>query len=288
MTLISTGNPPLPAQARIGVMQGRLSAPVGNRIQAFPARSWREEFAAAARLKFTEIEWIWESPLEENPLQSDSGREEIHELADRTGVQVSFVCADYFMEIPFARASKPVLESNVRRLEGLIDLASGLGIRGIEIPCVDSSALVTPADEDQLAFALGPALRSAARKGLEIGLETSLPPGRFRALLERIGHQALKANYDTGNSASLGYDVEEEIGAYGRWINNVHIKDRIRGGSTVPLGEGDADIPTVLRLLARAGYAGGFILQGARGLDDGATAARYKAQLEGWLEAARR
>ena len=33
-------------------------------------------------------------------------------------------------------------------------------------------------------------------------------------------------NYDTGNSASLGYDPSEEISVYGHRIINVHIKDR--------------------------------------------------------------
>ena len=44
-----------------------------------------------------------------------------------------------------------------------------------------------------------------------------------------------------GNSASLGYDAQEEIDLLGNKIINVHIKDRIRSGTTVPLGTGDTD-----------------------------------------------
>jgi hexulose-6-phosphate isomerase len=268
-------------------MQGRLSPPIDGRIQAFPLNCWREEFVNASELGFSSIEWIWESPLNVNPLWSDGGRKELCAIASQTSVRVSFICADYFMEVPFVRMSATTLESNRRLLEGLIKCAADAGVQGIEIPCVDASELGNLADEDELAFAITPALGAAHRFGLEIGLETSLPPARFRALLERIGHPALKANYDTGNSAALGYDAGEEIDAYGQWINNVHIKDRMLHGSTVPLGTGNADIPRVLRLLEKAGYRGDFILQAARGADDCKTASEYKYQLEKWLMADR-
>ena len=77
-------------------------------------------------------------------------------------------------------------------------------------------------------------------------------------------HLLLKVNYDSGNSASLGYCPCEEFAAYGNRIGSVHIKDRIRGGGTVPLGEGDTDLPAVFDGLHRIGYGGDYILQVAR------------------------
>ncbi len=50
-------------------------------------------------------------------------------------------------------------------------------------------------------------------------------------------------------------------------IGSVHIKDRVNGGSTVPLGSGDADLPTLLAGLARLRYQGDYVLQVARGAD---------------------
>ena len=76
---------------RVGIMQGRLCPMVGGRIQAFPAAEWREEFGRAAAIGLSSIEWIFETPMEENPLWSDSGVEEILRLKDSTGVGVSFV-----------------------------------------------------------------------------------------------------------------------------------------------------------------------------------------------------
>jgi hexulose-6-phosphate isomerase len=267
----------------IGIMQGRLSPAVNGKIQAFPAENWRLEFERAKALKLDGIEWILESLLEANPLWTESGLAEVRRAVKNTGVRVDFICTDYFMESPFVRMSPEKLAHNRSVLMKTIDQAAILGVKGIEIPCVDASAIHSRAEEDELASAIEPCLDYAAGKRVEIGLETSLPPDRFQALLKRIEHPALKVNYDTGNSASLGYNPKEEVDAYGKWINNVHIKDRILGGSTVPLGTGHADIPRFLKLLKLSGYSGGFVLQAARGADDVATARRYKEQLATWL-----
>jgi hexulose-6-phosphate isomerase len=270
---------------RIGIMQGRLSPMVGDRIQAFPTAEWREEFGRAAAIGLSSIEWIFETPMEENPLWSEAGLNEILGLEEETGVGVSFVCADIFMESPFVRMTPEVRERNRAILSRLIVQGSKLGITGIEIPCVDASEIRTSSEEEELLEAIVPCLDLAGEHGLEIGLETSLAPEPFRDLLTRRSHPVLRANYDTGNSASLGYDTGEELNSYGSLINNVHIKDRVRNGSTVPLGEGHAEIPRTLRLLKECGYRGELILQAARGASDDCTlAASYRQQLISWIE----
>jgi hexulose-6-phosphate isomerase len=103
---------------------------------------------------------------------------------------------------------------------------------------------------------------------LKISLETDLPPINFQELLENIGLDHIQANYDIGNSASLGFDPKEELEAYGLKILNVHVKDRKLGGTTVPLGTGSADIKKVFRKLNEIGYSGGITIQAARGEND--------------------
>jgi hexulose-6-phosphate isomerase len=62
---------------------------------------------------------------------------------------------------------------------------------------------------------------------------------------------------------------------------NVHVKDRILGGATVPLGAGNSDIKLVFQKLNEIGYSGGITMQAARGEDDVAVA---KDQLSYTLE----
>ena len=92
-------------------------------------------------------------------------------------------------------------------------------------------------------------------------------------------------NYDIGNSAALDYDCGAEFAAYGDRILNVHIKDRIKGGTTVPLGTGNANLPRALGLLMRRGYSGSFILQTARAADGDHAGAlrRYRDMSREWL-----
>ena len=69
----------------------------------------------------------------------------------------------------------------------------------------------------------------------------------------------------SGNSASLGYDVEKEWNMYGHRIVNVHIKDRVLKGSSVPLGEGSTNFDTLAKMLSKFNYRGNVVLQVARG-----------------------
>jgi hexulose-6-phosphate isomerase len=99
---------------------------------------------------------------------------------------------------------------------------------------------------------------------IELDLETDLAPARFAELLTELDHPLVRANYDSGNSASLGYDVHEEFVAYGPRIGSIHIKDRLRGGGTTPLGSGNADFDALFDCVEQFGYSGDFVLQVAR------------------------
>ena len=111
------------------------------------------------------------------------------------------------------------------------------------------------------------ASRDAETAGVELHLETSLDPAGFASLLDLIPHPMVKVNYDAGNSASLGYAPADEFAAYGDRVGSVHIKDRVLGGSTVPLGGGSTDFDSLFACLAEQRYQGDFVLQVARGTD---------------------
>jgi L-ribulose-5-phosphate 3-epimerase len=251
---------------RIAVMQGRILPPSDGCFQCFPRKHWREEFPLAAEAGIDAIEWIYDSPGEsDNPLGTDSGLAEMRLLSGKCSIAVVSVCADYFMECPLAKAGAAESEERINKLSWLLDRCKLAGIRRIVLPFVDNSGIDSDAEEAQVVQVLRRVLGHAEKADIELHLETSLDPKRFASLLAKLPHLYLKANYDSGNSASLGYDVREEIAAYGDRIGSVHIKDRVRGGGTVPLGTGNAEIPVLLSLLFRMGYKGDFVMQIARG-----------------------
>ncbi len=201
---------------RIAVMQGRLLPPSDGCFQCFPRKQWREEFPLAAAAGLDAIEWIYDSPGEsENPMGTDEGLAEMQRLSKEHGIAVVSVCADYFMERPLVKASASESEERIAKLQWLLERCKALGVRRVVIPFVDNSKIDNDADEAKAVALLGRVLGDAERANTELHLETSLDPARFRSLLDKLPHPYLKANYDSGNSSSLGYNVRR--GDCGVW-----------------------------------------------------------------------
>lgn len=268
-------------------MQGRLSPLVDGKVQAFPWNHWREEFAAARELSLDLMEWTLDhARLSENPLMTVEGREAIAALSRRHGVEVGSLTGDVFMQAPFWRAHGDERRQRLRELDLIVDACSAAGIRLVVVPLVDNGALRSPAEEDLVVQALLERETHLRQSDVRIVFECDYEPLTLARFIERLPPRTFGINYDIGNSAALGYDCGVEIEAYGQRIMNVHIKDRVRGGTTVPLGTGNADLPRALRLLLARGYAGAFILQTARAQDGNhaRALARYRDMSRSWLE----
>jgi len=248
---------------KIGIMQGRMVPPERGRFQSFPRARWADEFELAASASLSYIEWIYDLyGADVNPLIHDVAA--LNSAIAVSGVSLRSLCADYFMDLPFLRCTMTECRERQAVLETLLRVAPSVGIQRVVIPFVDASKIADKEDADRLVGVIGEVLPTAREQGIEIHLETSLPPGDFAALLDRLPDPLVKANYDSGNSSSLGFIPAEEFAAYGPRIGSIHIKDRLLGGGTVPLGTGDADLPAVFAAMERIGYEGDITLQVAR------------------------
>lgn len=250
---------------RIGTMQGRLLPRYEGRFQAFPAGLWRDEFTKAQEAGLYCIEWIYEEPHEyDNPLRTDDGLAQMKAAVAETGVQVRSICADYYMTRPLITDAGGVDKATAGHLRWLMTRAKALGVTYIVLPFVDASSLKTEVARQkliELLKCLGP---EAQALGVELHLETDFPPSIFSAILSTIDHPNVRWNYDIGNSASLGFTANDEFDAQGKYLGSVHIKDRVRGGGTVPLGTGSAELNVSLKRILETGFDRWFILQVAR------------------------
>ena len=256
----------------IGIMQGRLSPRIDGKIQAYPANTWQKEFEIAQEIGYAAIEWIVENPVETNALMTDSGKAEIKKVIVSTGVRIDYVCADIFMQQPLVRMTEETKSQNKEYLASILKNAKEVGAIGVEIPFVDNSSIKNETEKEEFIDVMQDAFKQAKDMDLKISLETDLSPSDFQELLENINLDCVQANYDIGNSASLGFDPKEELEAYGLKILNVHVKDRKLGSTTVPLGTGNANINYVIQKLQEIGYNGGLTMQAARGENDIETA----------------
>ncbi|MGE3342158.1 MAG: sugar phosphate isomerase/epimerase family protein [Vicinamibacterales bacterium] len=246
-------------------MQGRLLPPVDGRIQAFPAADWRAEFGSARSAGLDCIEWIFEEPGQDsNPVATDSGLDEMRRLSAETGVAVRSICADYYMTRPLLTDEGPV-PSTVSHLRWLVGRAGALGVEYVVLPFVDASSLPSASGRRALAEVLHAMGKLIDEARVELHLETDWQPDEVATFLAGLAHPLIKANYDIGNSAALGHDPKQGVRTLAGWLGSVHVKDRVLGGGTVPLGTGHADLPTSFREIRAAGFRRPYILQVARG-----------------------
>ncbi len=250
------------SELRIGVMQGRLSPRPAGKLQEFPWSSYADEFPKAARLGLHSIEWIFEAPrFQDNPLWTELGREEIRELIAASGVRVQSICADYFMLQRLAGEGSAALSQNRDVLADLIVAASAVGADRILIPLLETSAVDSLELKREVVVSLKSVAPLAERYGVTLGLEMEIPGAAYASLVQSVGSPSVRAYYDTGNSTAQGADIAQDILPLLHLLHAVHIKDRVRGGGSKPLGTGDSNFQGFFPALLKAGFRGDFVLQ---------------------------
>lgn len=250
---------------RIGFMQGRLSGPVDGKIQAFPWRDWENEFPAAAAIDLYLMEWTLDQErLYENPLMTTDGRDRIRTLCHKHDLAIPSLTGDCFMQAPFWKADGQVRADLQADFLAISRACAAVGIRMIVVPLVDNGRLEVVEQENVLVEFLLAHQIFLAEHQLQVIFESDFTPPEFSRFIARLPDERFGINYDIGNSAALGFKPAEEFVAYGDRVVNVHVKDRLLGGTTVPLKTGSADFDAVFNALAQHHYRGNFILQTAR------------------------
>jgi hexulose-6-phosphate isomerase len=252
--------------SRVGFIQGRLSPVKGGLLQEFPINSWQSEFGSGHSLGFRLIEWtVDQHTFNLNPIMTESGRAEIQELKNKFQIEIPSLTGDCFMQSPFwiheIGPIRDILESQFMKL---VTAASLIGVSYIVVPLVDNGSIRSKSQEKLLVSSfqrMGPKLKDL---NLKVVFESDYEPLKLASLINKFSAEVYGINYDIGNSASLGFNVADELDAYGDRIWNVHIKDRLLGGVSVPLGSGAANFEQVFEGLSELGYSGNYILQTAR------------------------
>jgi L-ribulose-5-phosphate 3-epimerase len=255
---------------RIGFMQGRLSPLVDGRIQAFPWAKWKDEFSLAEQINIHLMEWTLDQDrLYENPLLTKNGQAEIRALCKSHYIVIPSITGDCFMQAPLWKTKGDERTSLERDFREIAKGCAAVGISMIVVPLVDNGRLENMEQENTLIDFINAQAKFLASQHLKVIFESDFAPAELSRFIARLDPALCGINYDIGNSAALGFNPAQEIAAYGTRIMNVHVKDRKLGGTTVPLGTGNADFKTVFAALAKVGFNGNCILQTARATDEG-------------------
>ena len=268
---------------RIGFIQGRLSKVENNRIQIFPVRNWKVEFQVASVNNIDKIEWTIDSEtISENPLINSETLTEILVLMNQYSIQVPSVTCDYFME-------KPPWQESERDLEDVLtNIMNGMRLLNstkLVIPLVDNSSLSNSKYKTMVINFFEKINPKIVENNIQICFESDFSPQDLADFINKFPKYNYGINYDMGNSASLGYLPYEEFELYGDRIINVHIKDRLLHGKSVPLGEGSVDFKSVFKCLKSTNYDGNYILQTARDAQGNHLSAllKYRSMVINWI-----
>lgn len=248
---------------KLGFMQGRLvNTEKKNTIQYFPSKNWPNEFKIARKINLKIMEWtINDENLEDNPIYNGDLKK-LKNMIKKYKIEIPSITNDYFMQKPFFKKKnkdkKNLILSNLKKI---ILNANKIGIKYHIFPLVDNSSIKNFEEEKNLIYEMKK-LSKILNKNSWILFETDYNPMKVVKFLKKFKNKKIGLNYDTGNSASLNYKIEDEI-KYFNYVKNIHLKDRLLKGGTVRLGKGNWNYKKFFKLIKNI-YRGNFILQTAR------------------------
>jgi hexulose-6-phosphate isomerase len=169
------------------------------------------------------------------------------------------------MQKPFWKIQQKTNQKKIiKQFVELIDNASNLKIKYVVLPLVDNGSLKNIYQKKELIMILKNLTNYIRSKKIMILFEFDSSPKFIRIFLKNLDTKVFGINYDTGNSASYGYNVDIEFRAYSKLIKNIHLKDKNIDGISVALGEGIVNFNKFFKNLLKYKYDGNLILQTAR------------------------
>ena len=196
-----------------------------------------------------------------NPLLTEEGQAKLFRLMSETNVRVQSLTCDNLMQSPVHKDGTHGRTSKVEFLK-MLRLLPKIDNFIIVWPLVDGGS-IDSLDELKMfksfVVDLVPLLREYKFK---IAFETQISPKENSIFLSNFPTDVIGLNLDIGNSASNGFSILEDYELNGERILNIHIKDRLFGGKTIPLGKGDV-IWSDFKIITKK-YSGAMIFQSAR------------------------
>jgi hypothetical protein len=233
---------------KLGIIQGRLSAPVNNHIQEFPYEKWREEFNLLNKLNLNHVEWIiTKDSYNTNPLFN----------SDLKNFKISSICCDHIIDDKIEIFS--YLYDN---LLNVCKFATKNNINYISIPLLEQSNMESDTRRNEFIKSI---LKIKELTGdTKFIFETELTPEKSLEIVS--SHKDFYITYDTGNVNSYLKEHEKYIKILQHKIINVHLKDRTFDAKTVIPFTGDTNFDQIFKFLKEINYNSMYTLQIARGI----------------------
>jgi len=224
-------------------------------------------FPKAKELGFHGVELGIGLDYREDPLWTGDGyvRQAIKEETRLTGVEAASICLhllNYDENSP-ASINAEHRETGREIIRNAVEACADIGASVILVPFFGTAALKSKEQTRLLIDEIRGLSPMAEDRGVCLALETSMEAPELVRLVESIDSDCVQVYLDIGNTASMGYDVVQEITTLGERISQVHVKDH----PSRTLGEGSMDLGGVIAALEKTGFDGYLVLE-TPALDD--------------------
>ena len=247
---------------KLSITQGRHLRVINNKIQIFPEKDWQKELSLFNLTKLKFIEWVVSKDnYKKNPICKINGFKIIKKCLMKNKIKCRSVDLDFVVKESPLKFTKKKMSVFFKKIKIISLNANKIGVKHLIFPFLENSSPNSKLKRKKLILLLNEIIKITP-KSLMISIETDLKPSILLELIKKMKNKIF-INYDIGNSASKGYDFNKEK-KYFKFVKNIHLKDRIKKGSTVRFGQGNANFKKLFAFLNKNKNKYDFNLQPAR------------------------
>ena len=247
---------------KLSITQGRHLRIIKKRIQIFPEKNWKKELKLFNLTKLKFIEWVVSGDnFKNNPICKINGHKIINKYLKKNRIKCRSIELDFIVKENPLKFSKKKIETFIEKIKIISSNATKIGVKYLIFPFLENSSPTGKFNQNKLILMLSE-IRKKVPSELFILLETDLKPVELLKMIKKMKNKIF-INYDLGNSASKNYNFNEEK-KYFKFVKNIHLKDRVKYGSTVRFGHGNANFKKIFTFLMKNKNIYDFNLQPAR------------------------
>lgn len=246
----------------LAITQGRHLEKINNKIQIFPEKNWTKELKLFKQTKLNYIEWVISADnFDKNPICQINGHKIIKKYLKKYKIKCRSVDLDFVVKENPLKFSEKKLNIFLKKIQTIAFNSKQINIKYLIFPFLEKSSPNSKIKINKIIDIFKKVKKSIPSK-LFILLETDIKPENLIILIKRLKKKVF-INYDIGNSASKNYEFDKEK-KYFKYVKNIHLKDRIKNGSTIRFGNGNANFKELFQFLHKNKSKYNFTLQPAR------------------------
>ncbi|MDA1190762.1 MAG: TIM barrel protein [Candidatus Poribacteria bacterium] len=209
--------------------------------------------------------------LREHPIWTRQGMTELRDFRNDSRIEIASLYLQRFQTFGFD--DDKAIDGAQKLLNALIPRASVIEARCVFVAFRGKQAIETPKQKRQALAMLKEAAVIADAYRVTLCVGTTLSAKETLKLLDDVGSDYLKVDYDIADAVQRGENPAEALAELGGIVRQIRFRDMDAEGTIRPLGIGKIDFIPLMTYLEEAEYDGYAVIDAPPGDDPVASAA---------------